>query len=224
MIQVEVHLKCSLKFPWDQVLLNRNHESMGSHGVSRLPRWLSGKESASAGATGDKDSIPGLGRSPGDGIWQPTPVFLPGKSHGQRNSAGYSAWSHKELDMTERLSTWSLQVVSLRYWQVISLLCLPASPSSWWGFTVAINELICASCPRWYTGTWGVVNVAVSLMKVFLKFRLTRMCWNELCHSFWKLSIVPSTQGKISCNSAKRPILDKHGETCLKDYSFFFFF
>ena len=104
MIQVEVHLKCSLKFPWDQVLLNRNHESMGSHGVSRLPRWLSGKESASAGATGDKDLIPGLGRSLGDGIWQPTPVFLPGKSHGQRNSAGYSAWSHKELDMTNQLT------------------------------------------------------------------------------------------------------------------------
>ena len=50
MIQVEVHLKCSLKFPWDQVLFDRNHESMGSHEVSGLPRWLSGKESASAGA------------------------------------------------------------------------------------------------------------------------------------------------------------------------------
>ena len=34
----------------------------------------------------------------------PIPVFLPGKSHGQRSLAGYSPWSHKELDMTERLS------------------------------------------------------------------------------------------------------------------------
>jgi len=76
-----------------------------SHEVSGLRRWLSGKESASAGATGDKGSMPGLGKSLGDGIWQPTPVFLPGKSHGQRNSAGHSPWSHKELDMTERLST-----------------------------------------------------------------------------------------------------------------------
>jgi len=33
--------------------------------------------------------------------WQPTPVFLPGKSHGQRNLAGCSLWSHKESDMTE---------------------------------------------------------------------------------------------------------------------------
>ena len=33
--------------------------------------------------------------------WQPTPVFLPGKSHGQRSVADYSPWGHKELDMTE---------------------------------------------------------------------------------------------------------------------------
>ena len=32
------------------------------------------------------------------GEWQPTPVFLPGESHGQRRLAGYN---HKELDMTE---------------------------------------------------------------------------------------------------------------------------
>ena len=30
--------------------------------------------------------------------WQPTPVFLPGKSHGQRSLAGYSLWSQKEPD------------------------------------------------------------------------------------------------------------------------------
>ena len=33
--------------------------------------------------------------------WQPTPVFLPGKSHGQRGVAGYSLWGHKESDTTE---------------------------------------------------------------------------------------------------------------------------
>ena len=33
--------------------------------------------------------------------WQPTPVFLPEKSHGQRNLAGCHPWDDKELDMTE---------------------------------------------------------------------------------------------------------------------------
>ena len=32
--------------------------------------------------------------------WQPTPVFLPGKSCGQRNLVGYSPWVTKESDMT----------------------------------------------------------------------------------------------------------------------------
>ena len=32
-----------------------------------------------------------------------TPVFLPGKSHGQRSLMGYSLWGSKELDTTERL-------------------------------------------------------------------------------------------------------------------------
>ena len=33
--------------------------------------------------------------------WQPTPVFLPGKSHGQRSLVGYSPWHRKESDMTK---------------------------------------------------------------------------------------------------------------------------
>jgi len=33
--------------------------------------------------------------------WQPTPVFLPGESHGQRSLAGFSPWGHKELDTVE---------------------------------------------------------------------------------------------------------------------------
>ena len=36
--------------------------------------------------------------------WQPTTVFLPGESHGQRCLAGYSPWGRKESDTTERLS------------------------------------------------------------------------------------------------------------------------
>ena len=36
--------------------------------------------------------------------WLPTPVFLPGKFHGQKSLAGYSPWGCKELDMTEELT------------------------------------------------------------------------------------------------------------------------
>ena len=33
--------------------------------------------------------------------WQPSAVFLPGESHGQRNLEGYSLYGHKEMDTTE---------------------------------------------------------------------------------------------------------------------------
>ena len=35
--------------------------------------------------------------------WKPAPVFLPGKSHGQRSLLGDSPWGHKEWDTTELL-------------------------------------------------------------------------------------------------------------------------
>ena len=35
--------------------------------------------------------------------WHPTPVLLPGKSHGQRSLIGYSPWGNKESDLTEQL-------------------------------------------------------------------------------------------------------------------------
>ena len=41
-----------------------------------------------------------VGEIPWGRKWKPTPVFLPGKSHGQRRLAGYSPWGHKELGTT----------------------------------------------------------------------------------------------------------------------------
>ena len=45
--------------------------------------------------------------------WQPTPVFLPGESHGQRSLAGYSPWSCRELDTTEATEHAHIHVVGL---------------------------------------------------------------------------------------------------------------
>ena len=48
-----------------------------------------------------------LGREgPLEEKWQPIPLFLPGESHGQRKLVGYSQWGCKQLDTTERLSTY----------------------------------------------------------------------------------------------------------------------
>ena len=54
-----------------------------------------GKESACS--AGDLGSIPVSGRFPGEGNGKITPVFLPGKSHGQRSLVGYSPCGHKAV-------------------------------------------------------------------------------------------------------------------------------
>ena len=54
-----------------------------------------GKESACS--AGDAGSIPESGKSPWRRKWQPTPTFLPGKSHGQRSLVDYSPWDCKSV-------------------------------------------------------------------------------------------------------------------------------
>ena len=44
---------------------------------------------------------PWVGKIPWRRAWQPTPMFLPGESHGQRNLMGYSPWGCKESDRTK---------------------------------------------------------------------------------------------------------------------------
>jgi len=44
---------------------------------------------------------PWVGKIPWRRVWQPTPVYLPGESHGQRSLEGYSPWGHKESDTTQ---------------------------------------------------------------------------------------------------------------------------
>ena len=54
---------------------------------------------------GDMDSIPGLGRSPGEGNSNPFQYSCLKTSHGQKRLAGYSPVGCKESDMTEQLSS-----------------------------------------------------------------------------------------------------------------------
>ena len=88
--------------------------------------------------------IPGSGRSPGRGKGQPIPVFLPGKSHGQRNLVGYSIgcspWGHTESDTPwepgQEAEFYSISFLAriVHQWYSLSLL-FPRIP--------AVTPLIC---------------------------------------------------------------------------------
>ena len=56
---------------------------------------------------------PWVGTIPWRRSWQPTLVFLPGESSGQRSLVGYSPQGHKELDMTE--VTWHIHSRKVNY-------------------------------------------------------------------------------------------------------------
>ena len=58
---------------------------------------------ASACNVGDPGSIPGSGRSPGEGNGNPLQHSCLEKSHGRRSLIGYSLWGRKQSQMTERL-------------------------------------------------------------------------------------------------------------------------
>ena len=70
-----------------------------------FPGGASDKESTcNAGDVKRWGFDPWVGKIPWRRAWQPTPVFLPGESLGQRSLAVYSPWGCKELDMTEQLT------------------------------------------------------------------------------------------------------------------------
>ena len=73
--------------------------------VQGLPQRLGGKESTCS--VGERhwrrEFSPWVGKVPWRRKWQPAPVFLPGKFHGQRSLAGCSPRGHKGLDTAEQV-------------------------------------------------------------------------------------------------------------------------
>ena len=70
------------------------------------PWWLSGKVHLTVLRVSSKEAAcqfrrlwfnPWAGKIPWRRKWPPTPVFLPGKSHGQRSLVGYIPWGHKRV-------------------------------------------------------------------------------------------------------------------------------
>ena len=86
-----------------------------------LPRWLSGKEATCQ--LRRRRFKPWVGKSPWRREWQSTPIFLPGKSHGQGSLVGYGSWDCKESDTTERLS------VTLQERGIFQWIAVDSSPS-----------------------------------------------------------------------------------------------
>ena len=75
--------------------------------------------------------------------WQPTPVLLPGKSHGRRSLVGCSPWNHEESDTTELLHfDFSLSCIGEGNGNPLQCSCLenPRDGGAWWAAIYGIAQ------------------------------------------------------------------------------------
>ena len=75
--------------------------------------------------------------------WHPTPVLLPGKSHGRRSLVGWSPWGRSELDTTERLHFhFSLSCIGEGNGNPLQCSCLenPRDGGAWWAAVYGVAQ------------------------------------------------------------------------------------
>ena len=75
--------------------------------------------------------------------WHPTPVLLPGKSHGRRSLVGCSSWGHEESDTTERLHFhFSLSCIGEGNGSPLQCSCLvnPRDGGAWWAAVYGVTQ------------------------------------------------------------------------------------
>ena len=75
--------------------------------------------------------------------WQPTPVLLPGKSHGRRSLVGCSPWGREESDRTERLHFhFSLSCIGEGNGNPLQCSCLenPRDRGAWWAAVYGVAQ------------------------------------------------------------------------------------
>ena len=75
--------------------------------------------------------------------WHPTPVLLPGKSHGWRSLVGCSPWGHEESDTTERLPFhFSLSCIGEGNGNPLQCSCLenPRDGGAWWAAVYGVAQ------------------------------------------------------------------------------------
>ena len=86
---------------------------------------------------------PWVGKTPWRREWHPTPVLVPGESHGGRSLVGYSPWGRKESDTTEQLHFhFSLSCIGEGNGNPLQCSCLenPKDGGAWWATVYGVAQ------------------------------------------------------------------------------------
>ena len=114
--------------------------------------------------------------------WHPTPVLLPGKSHGWRILVGFNPWSRWELDMTERLyfHFW-LSCIREGNGNPLHCSCLEnlRDGGAWWAAIYGVTQ-------SWTWLKWLSNSLAVDLnMRISLNLNVFHELWYYIVPQIW---------------------------------------
>ena len=167
--------------------------------VHELNSGSAGKESTCN--VGDLGSIPGLGKSPGEGNGNPLQYSCLENRHGQRSLAGYSPWGHKESDMTERLILhFTCDLIDKRSFKKE---CLKVSKN----YLVALDLLLVVLLSR-FTNT-SSCNLLASSSR--WKWASEGKIWSQ--RAVWRL------HGALDSDLELSSVHFRHGMSCVYDLS-----
>ena len=127
--------------------------------------------------------------------WHPTPVLLPGESHGPRSLVGCSPWGRWESDMTERLHfPFSLSCIGEGNSNPLQCSCLenPRDGGAWWAAVsgvaqnrIRLKRLSSSSSSRSIPWCWcTTVHLIICSLKDIWVLSSLRLLWTKLVWTF----------------------------------------
>ena len=142
--------------------------------------------------------------NPLEEAWQPTPVFLPGESHGQRSLVGSSPYGHKELDTTEVTEPASMHAL-------INHLRILLNFRSWFSSSGAVFKTRCHMVPMllgyskkersspWYVGAGLLLSAGpccslVECKQFHIKHQTSSLCDHKESRQkqdYWVITFKP---------------------------------
>ena len=121
--------------------------------------------------------------------WQPTPVLLPGKSHGQRSLVGFSPWGREESDMTEWLHFYfSLSCIVEGNGNPLQCSCLenPRDGRAWWAAIYVVAQSW--TWLKWLSSSSIFMYVpTIKKCMFFLKLDISNFDWYNQMYTFFEL-------------------------------------